>query len=55
MDEALGVTPSRGKAGNLHEARALQMGRAAAARGTKGQEISREDETFTWIEPPTKD
>ena len=31
VGEALGMTPSRGKAGNLHEARALQMGRAAAA------------------------
>ena len=32
VGEALGMTPSRGKAGNLDEARALQMGRAAAAR-----------------------
>ena len=32
VGEVLGMTPSRGKAGNLDEARALQMGRAAAAR-----------------------
>ena len=31
VDEALGMTPSRGKADNLDEARALQYGRAAAA------------------------
>ena len=57
VDEVLGVTPRGGKAVNLHEARAIQMGREAAtsqAGGTKGQEISREDETFTWIEPPTQ-
>ena len=31
VGEAMGVTPSRGKATNLSEARALQNGRAAAA------------------------
>ena len=31
VGEALGMTPRRGEASNLHEARALQMGRAAAA------------------------
>ena len=57
----LGVTPRGGKAVNLHEAHAIQMGREAATshddtrlEGRKGQETTREDETFTWIEPPTQ-